>query len=60
VIRPGITGVLLASALALLKVATPIIVGSALLGIAAMVALRPRPSRVHPASAGARELDAVH
>jgi len=60
VIRPVITGVLLASALALLKVATPVIVISALAGVAAMVVLRPRPTRVAPPSPEARELDTVH
>lgn len=60
VIRPVIVGVLLASALALLKVATPVIVISALAGVAAMVILRPRSARAVPDSAEARELDTVH
>ncbi|HEY9414100.1 MAG TPA: sulfite exporter TauE/SafE family protein [Pseudonocardia sp.] len=60
VIRPVITGVLLASALALLKVATPLIVIAALAGVVTMVALRPRPARIVPPPAETREYDAVH
>jgi len=43
VIRPVITAVLLASALALLKVSTPVIIAGAAAGLLVMVALRPRP-----------------
>ena len=42
VIRPVVVGVLLASALALLKVSTPVIVAGAVAGLAAMAMLRPR------------------
>ena len=61
VIRPVMTAVLLASALALLKVSTPVIVAGAAVGFAAMVVLRPRhtgpaPTRDQPTP----ELDAVH
>ena len=60
VIRPVITGVLLASALALLKVATPLILIGAVAGITAMVVLRPKPQRALPPSSETRELDTVH
>lgn len=60
VIRPVITGVLLASALALLKVATPVIVLSSLAGVATMVLLRPRSTQDVAPQAEKRELDTVH
>jgi uncharacterized membrane protein YfcA len=60
VVRPVIVGVLLASALALLKVATPFIVIGALAGITAMVVLRPRSVQALPPAAPERELDTVH
>ncbi|MGH3670468.1 MAG: sulfite exporter TauE/SafE family protein [Pseudonocardiaceae bacterium] len=51
-IRPVIVGVLLASALALLKVSTPLIVAGAIAGLVAMVVLRPpRPAGASPAGA---------
>ena len=43
VIRPVVAAVLLASALALLKVSTPVIIAGAAAGLLVMVALRPRP-----------------
>jgi len=43
VIRPVIAAVLLASALALLQVSTPMIIAGAAAGLLVMVALRPRP-----------------
>jgi uncharacterized membrane protein YfcA len=43
VIRPVIAAVLLASALALLKVSTPVVIAGAAAGLLVMVALRPRP-----------------
>ncbi|MGI8815713.1 MAG: sulfite exporter TauE/SafE family protein [Pseudonocardia sp.] len=60
VIRPVIAGVLLASALALLKVATPVVVIGALAGVAAMVALRPRRLEPLPVAEPVRALNPVH
>lgn len=47
-VRPVVAGVLLASALALLKADTPVILGGAVVGIVTMIALRP-PRRSVPA-----------
>ncbi len=49
VIRPVIVAVLLASALALLKASTPVIVAGAIAGLIAMVVLRPRQHAAAPA-----------
>lgn len=49
VIRPVVVGVLLASALALLKVSTPVIVAGAAAGSVAMALLRPRSRSAVPA-----------
>lgn len=57
VIRPVVAAVLLASALALLKLSTPFVVVGAVAGLVAMVALRPRPAPAPPASAA--ELESV-
>jgi uncharacterized membrane protein YfcA len=51
IIRPVVTGVLLASALALLKVGTPVVIGAAVAGFVVMLALRPRARRARPALA---------
>jgi hypothetical protein len=59
VIRPVITGVLLASALALLKVSTPVLLVAAAAGALAM-ALVGRPRRPQPTTPAERELDPVH
>ncbi len=50
VIRPVIVAVLLASALALLKVSTPVVIVGAIAGLVAMVVLRPRrtPAQAQP------------
>lgn len=58
IIRPVIAAVLLASALALLGLNTPVIVAGAAVGLVVMVVLRPR----HRASATrpAHQLDSVH
>jgi hypothetical protein len=58
VIRPVVAAVLLASALALLKVSTPVIITGAAAGLLVMVALRPRPvSLPTPAPPPVPELD---
>jgi hypothetical protein len=49
VIRPVVTGVLLASALALLKVSTPVLLVAAVAGAALMALLTPRRGAVEPA-----------
>jgi uncharacterized membrane protein YfcA len=63
-IRPVISGVLFASALALLKAATPVIVIGALAAAGAVVALRPRRTARGTAPVvrepAAREFDQVH
>lgn len=59
-IRPVIAGVLLASALALLKASTPIVVIGALAAVATVVALRPRQRSAPAGSEPSRELDPVH
>jgi hypothetical protein len=56
VIRPVIAAVLLASALALLKVSTPVIIAGAAAGLLVMVVLRPRPV-APPTPTQAPELD---
>jgi hypothetical protein len=56
VIRPVIAAVLLASALALLKVSTPVIIAGAAAGLLVMVVPRPRPV-APPAPTQAPELD---
>jgi hypothetical protein len=53
VIRPVVVGVLLASALALLKVSTPVIIAGAVAGLVAMALLRPR-RRADPSPASAQ------
>jgi uncharacterized membrane protein YfcA len=58
VIRPVIAAVLLASALALLGLSTPVIVAGAAVGLVAMVVLGPRHRA--PASRPASQLDSVH
>lgn len=58
VIRPVVAAVLLASALALLKVDTPLVVAGALAGLVIMVVLRP-PRRTVAVPAPVRELDPV-
>jgi uncharacterized membrane protein YfcA len=59
VIRPVITAVLLASALALLNAGTPVVVAGALAGLVATVVLRPRRHSPEPASSATRELKPV-
>ncbi len=49
VIRPVIVAVLLASALALLKLSTPVIIAGAIAGLVVMVVLRPRQHTTAPA-----------
>ncbi len=60
VIRPVVTAVLLASALALLKVSSPILIVSTLLAAAVMAGLRPRRRAAEPVVSAGAELDPVH
>jgi uncharacterized protein len=59
VIRPVITAVLLASALALLNAGTPVVVAGAVAGLVATVVLRPRRHSPEPAASATRELKPV-
>jgi uncharacterized membrane protein YfcA len=57
VIRPVIVAVLLASALALLNVGTPLVIAGAAAGFAVMVVLRPRRGPITPSAPALPELD---
>jgi hypothetical protein len=57
VIRPVIVAVLLASALALLNVGTPVVIAGAAAGFAVMVVLRPRRGPIAPSAPALPELD---
>ena len=56
VIRPVVTGVLLASALALLKVSTPVLLVAAVAGAALMALLAPRRRAIEPTPADAESV----
>jgi hypothetical protein len=59
-IRPVVAGVLLASALALLKVSTPVIIAGAVVGFVVLVLLAPRRRAAEPTTPTTPELDPVH
>ncbi|MDT7593707.1 MAG: uncharacterized protein QOH45_3238 [Pseudonocardiales bacterium] len=59
-IRPVVAGVLLASALALLKVSTPVIIAGAAVGFVVLVLLAPRRRAAEPTTPTTPELDPVH